>query len=119
MLCTSSIHDSAGKSTTTTKYIGFLHYHNRHPLNTVERAIRNAIGLHQLPPIVTVRNVHEFKHDVLLLLINNSIQGRDKLLEIYKYIMYDLSAFIYYPANSTSNVLQLPNIEEIITQVTN
>ena len=101
--------------------MGFLHYHNRSPLNTVERAIRNAIGLHQLPPEATVRNIHQFKKNIIDLIAIKAIQGREKLVEIYKYIMYDLQAFIYSPSSNSSSihldVIQLPNMKTIIQQM--
>jgi len=79
----------------STYNIGFLHYHNRNPLNTIQRAIINAIGLKQLPINTTIDTLH--RHTEYLTQIsryNKTIQGYKKLMELLLYIEYGLDGFV-------------------------
>ena len=80
-----------------TLYLGFLHFHNRNPINTINRAIRNAIQLQQLPQNTTIYNIHASLDKLEELVGVDTLQGRDKLLEIIDYIKYNYSHFIYTP----------------------
>lgn len=112
-------HIKPNRLVTKTDYMGFLHYHNRKPIRTVERALINAIELKQLPKNTTLENVHTHKNALEILSSNNTTQGYKKLKELVQYIHYGVSSFIHSSDISSSNdpitIVEMPTLDQIIS----
>lgn len=109
-------HIRTGYKSEVTLNLGYLHYHNRNPLQTVKRAIRNAIGLRQLPSGTTIETLAHHKSLIHLLASNQHTQGYKKLKELSDYLTFGISA-LFINASSTELDGQyeiLPHIDEII-----
>jgi len=129
------VHVRRGMTFRATRRLGFLHYHSRDPRELIERALRNAYELKQLPHSCNMTSlVHsptslssEYSRCKSLLdkLIDvQTTKGWEKLVEIQNFMLYGMGYFLkpYGTADGTRNIytsrhhpfVTLPALDDII-----
>lgn len=103
----------------STMGLGYLHYHHRGPMRTIQRALVDCIGMNKIPKNATLETITEFK-DIIQSGINKRVPGHHKLTELLAYIEEGFNApLLLHPLGfDENNKIEVVPIPELIKQLT-
>ena len=98
----------------STKRLGYLHYHHRGPERTLQRALIDAIGFGYLP-VIKIDQIHKYRSTIYNN-IQRRVPGNHKLTQLLAYIDEGLnsSAFLYKGILPNVTMIRVPNISTIL-----
>jgi hypothetical protein len=101
----------------STMFLGYLHYHHRGPVRTLERALIDCRSLMLIPSNSTLQNL-ESARDMIIAGIENHKPGHHKLSELLAYLDEGISApLLLHPMGLDDKIVSMPPLGALIDQL--